>query len=78
MGIEKQTWPRFTSSSSSTHGVKSCKTTILLSGDSPFSFSIPTLTKVSMEALPVIRPIPRGVPPPRDRSLSTSEEPAQN
>ncbi|KAG8225014.1 hypothetical protein J437_LFUL006025 [Ladona fulva] len=49
--------------SSSTHGVKSCKTTILLSGESPFSFSIPTLTRVSIDALPVMRPIP-GPPTP--------------
>ena len=63
------TCPLFTSSSSSTHGVKSCNTTILLSGARPFSFSIPTLTKVSIEALPVMRPIP-GV---RTKSLSTSD-----
>lgn len=52
------TCPRLTCNSSSTQGVKSCNTTILLSGDKPFSFSMPTRTKVSMEALPVIRPIP--------------------
>lgn len=62
------TCPRLTSNSSSTHGVKSCSTTILLSGDSPFSFSIPTRTKVSIEALPVMRPIPG----PRITSLSPS------
>ena len=54
------TLPRFTSNSSSTQGVKSCRMIILLSGDSPFSFSIPTRTRVSMDALPVIRPIPGG------------------
>lgn len=64
------TCPRFTCSSSSTQGVKSWTMTILLSGDRPFSFSIPTLTRVSMLALPVIRPggrgtlLPRPAPPP--------------
>lgn len=57
----KLTLPCFTSSSSSTQGVKSCKTIILLSGDRPFSFSMPTRTRVSIEALPVIRPIPGGL-----------------
>ena len=50
--------PRLTSSSSSTQGVKSCKTIILLSEElKPLdSFSRPTLTSVSMEADPVILP----------------------
>lgn len=54
------TLPRLTSNSSSTQGVKSCRTIILLSGERPFSFSIPTRTSVSIEALPVILPIPGG------------------
>lgn len=66
------TCPRFTSNSSSTQGVKSCKTTILLSGDNPCSFSIPTLTKVSILAEPVIRPIP-GVTPLLDLLNSFSK-----
>lgn len=74
VGIHKPTCPLFTCNSSSTQGVKSCKTTILLSGDNPFSFSIPTRTKVSIEALPVIRPIPENVPL-RISLVSTSEIP---
>jgi hypothetical protein len=42
----------------------------LLSGDRPFSFSIPTRTSVSIEALPVMRPIPGG----RIVSLSSAAE----
>lgn len=62
LGIRvSRTCPLFTCNSSSTQGVKSCNTIILLSGDKPFSFSIPTRTSVSMEALPVIRPIPENV-----------------
>ena len=52
------TVPRLTSSSSSTQGVKSCSTTILLSAERPFSFSIPTRTRVSMLDEPVMRPMP--------------------
>lgn len=62
-----------TSSSSSTQGAKSCSTTIFESGLNPCSFSIPTLTNVSMLAEPVIRPIPGLKPEPgRDSSLSES------
>lgn len=67
--------PRFTSSSSSTHGVKSWRTTIFESGDNPCSFSIPTRTSVSILAEPVIRPSPWFKPSPlldRDKSLSMS------
>ena len=42
-------------------------TTILLSGLNPFSFSIPTLTRVSIEALPVILPM-AGILPRMDSS----------
>lgn len=68
-------WPRFTSNSSSTHGVKSWRTTIFESGDNPCSFSMPTRTNVSILAEPVIRPRPWFKPSPlldRDRSLSMS------
>lgn len=48
--------------------------TILLSGESPFSFSIPTRTKVSILALPVIRPGGNGtlvpIPSPPTPSFS--------
>ena len=47
-------------------------TTILLSGRNPFSFSMPTLTSVSMEALPVMRPITGSPPPPPPRRDSSS------
>ena len=70
--FKKFTCPLLTWSSSSTHGVKSWTMTILLSGDKPFSFSMPTLTRVSMLALPVILPGGRGTllpgpiaPPPK-------------
>lgn len=67
------TCPRLTSNSSSTQGVKSCRTTILLSGDNPCSFSIPTRTRVSILADPVILPIPGASPDPgRDKSFSPS------
>ena len=55
------------SNSSSTQGVKSCRTTIFDSGPSPFSFSIPTRTRVSILALPVMRPI-EGTTPCNDSS----------
>lgn len=48
------------------------KLTILLSGERPFSFSMATLAKVSIEALPVILPMPN-----RDTSLSTSADAAK-
>ena len=74
--MEKWKWylltcPRLTSSSSSTQGIKSLMTTILLSGLNPFSFSMPTLTKVSMEALPVILPMTGMLP--RIESSSNAE-----
>ena len=70
--VSRLTCPRLTSSSSSTQGRKSCMTTILLSGRNPFSFSMPTLTSVSMEALPVMRPITGSPPPPPPRRDSSS------
>jgi hypothetical protein len=69
------TWPRRTSSSSSTQGLKSWRTTILLSGPRPASFSSPTRTRVSMLADPVIRPMD-GMP--RNASSSAAEQAGQN
>ena len=68
------TCPRLTSSSSSTQGVKSWRTTILDSGPSPFSFSIPTRTRVSIEAEPVMRPIDGALVPIRESSCRAAKD----
>ena len=67
------TCPLLTSNSSSTQGVKSWSTTIFDSGPRPFSFSIPTLTSVSIEADPVMRPID-GMGPDKESSSKAEKK----